>query len=101
MPPPGAEAFLQGLRDLGMRLALDDFGIGYSSIGYLRDYGFDVLKVDKSYIDNISGVRDLGLVASIVSMGRILGMRVVAEGVENRHQVERLKHIGSHFVFRR
>jgi len=95
---PGASAFLQGLRDLGMRIALDDFGTGYSSIGYLRDYEFDVLKVDKSFIDNISGVRDLGLVASIVAMGRILGMRVVAEGVEYRHQVERLKHIGCDFV---
>lgn len=95
---PGAAAFLRGLRDLGMRIALDDFGTGYSSIGYLRDYEFDVLKVDKSFIDNISGVRDLGLVASIVSMGRILGMRVVAEGVENRHQIERLKHIGCDFV---
>ncbi len=95
---PGGAAFLQGLRDLGLRIALDDFGTGYSSVGYLKDYEFDVLKVDKSFIDGIDGVRDLGLVASIVAMGRILGMRVVAEGVEEQGQVDRLKRIGCDFV---
>ncbi len=95
---PGGVAFLQGLRALGLKIALDDFGTGYSSVGYLKDYEFDVLKVDKSFIDGIDGVRDLGLVASIVAMGRILGMRVVAEGVEEQGQVERLKRIGCDFV---
>jgi EAL domain-containing protein (putative c-di-GMP-specific phosphodiesterase class I) len=95
---PGALMFLKGLRALNLQVALDDFGTGYSSVGYLRDYEFDVLKVDKSFIDGIDGVRDLGLVASIVAMGRILGMRVVAEGVEEEAQLERLKRIGCDFV---
>lgn len=90
--------FLQGLRDINVRLALDDFGTGYSSVGYLRDYEFDVLKVDKSFIDGIDNSRDLGLVASIVAMGRILGMKVVAEGVEEADQLERLKRIGCDYV---
>lgn len=93
-----ALTFLSGLRDLKLHVALDDFGTGYSSVGYLRDYEFDVLKVDKSFIDGIDGARDLGLVASIVAMGRILGMRVVAEGVEEEDQVQRLKRIGCDFV---
>ncbi len=94
----GAQEFLKGLRDMDLHVALDDFGTGYSSVGYLRDYEFDVLKVDKSFIDGINGARDLGLVASIVAMGRILGMRVVAEGVEGEEQVQRLKRIGCDFI---
>ncbi len=90
--------FLAGLRDINVHLALDDFGTGYSSVGYLRDYEFDVLKVDKSFIDGIDNARDLGLVASIVAMGRILGMKVVAEGVEEADQLERLKRIGCDYV---
>jgi diguanylate cyclase (GGDEF)-like protein/PAS domain S-box-containing protein len=93
-----ARLFLQGLRDINVRVALDDFGTGYSSVGYLRDYEFDVLKVDKSFIDGIDNARDLGLVASIVAMGRILGMKVVAEGVEELEQLERLKRIGCDYV---
>jgi diguanylate cyclase (GGDEF)-like protein/PAS domain S-box-containing protein len=94
----GAQMFLKGLREMDLHVALDDFGTGYSSVGYLRDYEFDVLKVDKSFIDGINGARDLGLVASIVAMGRILGMRVVAEGVEEEEQVQRLKRIGCDFI---
>ena len=94
----GAALFLKGLRERGMRVALDDFGTGYSSVGYLRDFEFDVLKVDKSFIDGIDGVRDHGLVASIIAMGRILGMRVVAEGVEEASQLERLRQIGCDYV---
>ncbi|XOV82301.1 MAG: putative bifunctional diguanylate cyclase/phosphodiesterase [bacterium] len=93
-----AQQFLAGLREINVRVALDDFGTGYSSVGYLRDYEFDVLKVDKSFIDGIDNARDLGLVASIVAMGRILGMKVVAEGVEEPQQLERLKRIGCDFV---
>lgn len=95
---PGSEIFLRGLRTQGIRVALDDFGTGYSSVGYLRDYEFDVLKIDKSFIDSICEVRDHGLVASIIAMGRILGMRVVAEGVEEEAQLQQLRHIGCDFV---
>jgi EAL domain-containing protein (putative c-di-GMP-specific phosphodiesterase class I) len=78
--------------------SLDDFGTGFSSLGYLRNFDFDVLKIDKTFIDELANTRDYGLVASIVSMGRILGMKVVAEGVEEADQVERLKQIGCDFI---
>ncbi|MEZ5551686.1 MAG: EAL domain-containing protein [Pseudomonadales bacterium] len=94
----GALEFLSGARALGCMVALDDFGTGFSSLGYLRNFEFDVLKIDKAFIDELANTRDLGLVASIVSMGRILGMKVVAEGVEELEQVERLKQIGCDFI---
>lgn len=94
----GAANFLNGAKELGCAVALDDFGTGFSSLGYLRNFDFDVLKIDKTFIDELANTRDYGLVASIVSMGRILGMKVVAEGVEEAEQVERLKQIGCDFI---
>ena len=94
----GVSRFLARARSLGSSVALDDFGTGFSSLGYLRRFEFDVLKIDKTFIDELSNTRDYGLVASIVSMGRILGMRVVAEGVETADQVKRLKQIGCDYV---
>ena len=94
----GAQAFLRGARALGCSVALDDFGTGFSSLGYLRNFDFDVLKIDKTFIDELANTRDYGLVASIVSMGRILGMKVVAEGVEEAEQVSRLKQIGCDYI---
>ena len=90
--------FLSEARRLGSMVALDDFGTGFSSLSYLRNFEFDVLKVDKSFIDGLTSHRDYGLAASIVSMGRILGMRVVAEGVETGDQVARLRQIGCDYV---
>lgn len=94
----GAMMFLQGIKAHGLKIALDDFGTGYSSIGYLRDFSFDVLKIDKSFIDGLYSPRDFGLVASIISMGRILGMQIVAEGVEEENQLKQLQRIGCDFV---
>ncbi len=94
----GVQQFLKEARRLGCLVGLDDFGTGFSSLSYLRNFEFDVLKIDKTFIDEGSNVRDYGLVASIVSMGRILGMRVVAEGVETGDQVKRLRQVGCDFV---
>jgi diguanylate cyclase (GGDEF)-like protein/PAS domain S-box-containing protein len=94
----GVHRFLSRVREHGNMVALDDFGTGFSSLGYLRNFEFDVLKVDKTFIDELASTRDYGLVASIVSLGRILGMRVVAEGVETPDQVKRLKQIGCDYV---
>lgn len=94
----GVREFLETVRSRGTNVALDDFGTGFSSLAYLRRFEFDVLKVDKTFIDELESTRDYGLVASIVSMGRILGMRVVAEGVETAEQVKRLKQIGCDYV---
>ena len=93
------QAFIQSARVMGASVALDDFGTGYSSLGYLRDFRFDVLKVDKCFVDHLIGSHtDLGLVASIISMGRILGMRVVVEGVETEEQIDHLVQIGCDFI---
>ncbi|HTO58984.1 MAG TPA: bifunctional diguanylate cyclase/phosphodiesterase, partial [Pseudomonadales bacterium] len=92
-------ASLNELRSLGVRVALDDFGTGFSSLSYLRQFHFDVLKVDRSFIRDIERSNtDLGLVASIVSMGRILGADVVAEGVETDAQLQCLRRIGCDLI---
>ncbi|MFK7914449.1 MAG: putative bifunctional diguanylate cyclase/phosphodiesterase, partial [Pseudomonadales bacterium] len=93
-----AKWFLERARRLGCQVALDDFGTGFSSLAYLREFNFDVLKIDKAFIDRLDSTRDLGLVASIISMGKILGMHVVAEGVEEPEQLDQLRRIGCHFV---
>lgn len=94
----GVHQFLGTAHELGYRTALDDFGTGFSSLSYLRDFRFDVLKVDKSFIDNLQDARHTGLVASIVSMGRILGMQIVAEGVEDESQVRKLRQVGCDYA---
>ena len=93
-----ARFFIDRARRMGCQVALDDFGTGYSSLAYLREFNFDVLKVDKAFTDRLASPRDLGLVASIISMGKILGMRVVAEGVEERDQVLQLSQVGCHYA---
>jgi diguanylate cyclase (GGDEF)-like protein/PAS domain S-box-containing protein len=91
--------FIEQARTLGARIALDDFGTGYSSLSYLRSYRIDTLKIDKSFVDHIeSNNSDLSLVATIISMGRTLGMKTVAEGVENAQQVKYLQTLGCDYV---
>jgi diguanylate cyclase (GGDEF)-like protein/PAS domain S-box-containing protein len=85
-------AQLEELRALGVRIALDDFGTGYSSLSYLSRLPVDVLKVDRSFVEDI-GVRkeDVALGAAIVSMGKALGLSVIAEGVEREEQRDLLR----------
>jgi predicted signal transduction protein with EAL and GGDEF domain len=93
------KSFLESAKSHGVKIALDDFGTGFSSLSYLRKFPFDVLKIDKAFIDDLERSHaDLALVASIVSMGRILGMQVVAEGVETESQVTHLGHIGCSLI---
>jgi diguanylate cyclase (GGDEF)-like protein len=86
---------LEDLRGLGISVSLDDFGTGYSSLSYLRSFPFDVVKMDRSFVSQIcsSGV-DRSLVSGIVSLAHGLGLKVVAEGVENQRQLSYLRHIG-------
>ncbi|WP_433721235.1 putative bifunctional diguanylate cyclase/phosphodiesterase [Actinoplanes sp. CA-051413] len=77
-------ADLAVLQELGVRIAIDDFGTGYSSLGYLRQRPIDVLKIDKTFIDDMVGSeQQLALVAGIVSLARTLNLTVVAEGIED------------------
>lgn len=80
---------LTALSDLGIRLAMDDFGTGYSSLSYLRRYSFDTLKIDRSFIQDISmSSPNHELVNTIIAMGHSLGLEIVAEGVETKMQLD-------------
>jgi EAL domain-containing protein (putative c-di-GMP-specific phosphodiesterase class I)/signal transduction histidine kinase/DNA-binding NarL/FixJ family response regulator len=85
------------LRELGVRVSLDDFGAGYSSLSHLLRFPFDKLKIDKSFIDTCTGsVRTAAVVHGVVGIGRALGMKVVAEGVETVDQQKFLRAAGVH-----
>jgi diguanylate cyclase (GGDEF)-like protein len=93
----GAEAAMRRLKSLGVRLALDDFGTGYSSLQYLRRFPFDKLKIDRSFVHSIEKAADAAaIVHAVVSLGRGLGMKVTAEGVETADQQLFLRAAGVH-----
>ncbi|MGZ4993143.1 MAG: bacteriohemerythrin [Methylobacter sp.] len=86
---------LHKLRSQGIRLAIDDFGTGFSSLAYLKHFPLDVLKIDKSFIDDIPHLEDdMEIAATIIAMGHILGFKVLAEGVETLEQLEFLRKKG-------
>ncbi|GAA2391827.1 bifunctional diguanylate cyclase/phosphodiesterase [Dactylosporangium salmoneum] len=93
--PRAAVAALTDLRALGVQLSIDDFGTGYSSLAYLRELPVDELKVDRAFIARaeLTG-RDLALVSTIMELGHILGLRVVAEGIENQAQLDAVRRLG-------
>lgn len=82
---------LAALNDLGVNIAMDDFGTGYSSLSYLRSYPFDVLKIDREFVnDIIDDPADRELVNAAIAMAHGLGLKVVAEGVETEDQLKHL-----------
>jgi EAL domain-containing protein (putative c-di-GMP-specific phosphodiesterase class I)/CheY-like chemotaxis protein len=90
-------ATIERLHALGVKVALDDFGAGYSSLSHLLRFPFDKLKIDKSFIDTCSGdIKSASVIHGVVSIGRALGMKVVAEGVETPEQHGFLKAAGVH-----
>jgi diguanylate cyclase (GGDEF)-like protein/PAS domain S-box-containing protein len=95
MEDPGhTVTLLEDIRQLGVRIAIDDFGTGYSSLAYLKKFPVHILKIDQSFIADLTkDSDDAAIVESIISMARSLNLEVVAEGVETREQVEFLKQI--------
>lgn len=86
---------LRALRELGVSLALDDFGTGFSSLGVLRSLPVECLKIDRSFVQSMhTNLNDAALVRTIIAMGRELGLRVLAEGVEEREQLTALQTVG-------
>ncbi|MEU8519941.1 aminotransferase class I/II-fold pyridoxal phosphate-dependent enzyme [Streptomyces sp. NBC_01216] len=89
---------MRALKDLGVSIAIDDFGTGFSSLSYLREFPIDVLKVDKSFIDDITtDGQQVALVEGIVRIADVLGLQVVAEGIENEDQRSLLADMGCRF----
>jgi len=79
---------LTKLNELGITISMDDFGTGYSSLSYLRSYPFDILKIDQSFVNDISvDMADQELVNATIAMAHGLGLKVVAEGVETEEQL--------------
>ncbi len=86
------------LKKLGVSFAIDDFGTGYSSLSYLRRFPIDILKLDKSFVDDLGDSSDNGALAeTIVQLGRTLRLRTVAEGIELPRQVEALQAFGCQY----
>ncbi|MGN8345678.1 EAL domain-containing protein [Pseudomonas sp. SMV71] len=85
-------AVLRAIKQLGIRLAIDDFGTGYSSLSYLQKFPVDVLKIDQSFVGDLSiDSNDAKLVSTIINLGRSLNLHIIAEGVETLEQLEFLK----------
>jgi diguanylate cyclase (GGDEF)-like protein/PAS domain S-box-containing protein len=87
-----AVSILETLRESGVQLAVDDFGTGYSSLSYLRKFPIDALKIDQSFVRQITTTPDeTTIVTAIINMGRSLHLRVIAEGVETEEELEFLR----------
>ena len=90
-----AKETLHALRRLGVRLAIDDFGTGYSSLSYLKQLPVDVIKIDKTFVDEVHiDEDDVALVDAVAGLGAALKMQTVAEGIETDEQWETLRRIG-------
>jgi diguanylate cyclase (GGDEF)-like protein/PAS domain S-box-containing protein len=94
-----ARQILEEFHAVGVRLSIDDFGTGYSSMHYLRRLPFDVIKIDKSFIDGVPDNKDdSAIVTAIITLAHSLELEVVAEGVETRKQLDFVRALGCHQV---
>ena len=93
-------SILQNIQELGALIYIDDFGTGYSSLAYLKKFPIDILKIDKSFVDDIrqDGHNEGLLINTILAMGKTLGLKVIAEGVEYQYQFDFLKERECDFV---
>jgi EAL domain-containing protein (putative c-di-GMP-specific phosphodiesterase class I) len=86
---------LRALKELGIRLAIDDFGTGYSSLGYLQRFPIDILKIDKTFVDDVGrGGNEPALARAVIALGDTLRLQTIAEGIEQKHQLNGLQELG-------
>jgi diguanylate cyclase (GGDEF)-like protein len=86
---------LNALTDLGVQLVVDDFGVGYSALSYLKRFPFQGLKIDKSFVDGVNhNAADMAIVRAVIMFAKALGLVVTAEGIESHDQAERLRSLG-------
>jgi EAL domain-containing protein (putative c-di-GMP-specific phosphodiesterase class I) len=87
-----AAKILGRLKEMGLHISIDDFGTGYSSLSYLKKFPVDILKIDRSFIRDVHiDFDDAAISSAIIAMSHSLGLKVVAEGVENQEQLEFLR----------
>jgi diguanylate cyclase (GGDEF)-like protein/PAS domain S-box-containing protein len=97
--PEASLALMQQLREAGVRLAMDDFGTGTSSLGCLRDYPFDVIKIDRTFVKDLAAGPDtLAVIHATITLVQNLGKCSVAEGVETAEQLAILQSLGCHYA---
>jgi EAL domain-containing protein (putative c-di-GMP-specific phosphodiesterase class I) len=96
--PVRAIATLQGLQDMGIRIALDDFGTQYSSLSRLSALPIDIIKIDRSFIERVLSPDGRAMVTAISAMSKALGKATIAEGVETHGQFRALQEIGLELV---
>jgi EAL domain-containing protein (putative c-di-GMP-specific phosphodiesterase class I) len=88
-------AILDAIRQMGFKIALDDFGTGYSSLRYLSDFRFDKIKIDRAFVTDIhERKRAMTIIQAVVTLGRGLGMDIVAEGVETEAEAQVMRLVG-------
>lgn len=93
--PKPSRTLMNSLKKIGVRLSRDDFGTGYSSLNYLRNYLFDGIKLDKSFIDAMPASENANaIVENIIGLGKIYSMSINAEGVETQAQRQELSALG-------
>ncbi len=86
---------LHQMRAIGVRISMDDFGTGYSSLSYLRSFPFDKIKIDRSFVHELSSSEDsMAIIRAVAGLGSSLGMRTTAEGVETREELDYLRREG-------
>ena len=97
--PASATEILKQLKNMGIGLSIDDFGMGYSSLQYLKRFPIDNLKIDSHFIkDLVTDSEDRAIVSAIITMGHSMHLEVIAEGVETQQQLEYLRIEGCDFV---
>jgi EAL domain-containing protein (putative c-di-GMP-specific phosphodiesterase class I)/CRP-like cAMP-binding protein len=93
--PDVAEEVLKDIKKLGLTIALDDFGTGYSSLGYLHRFSIDILKIDRSFVQDINhNAKSLDVVRAIVSLAKTFDLRIIAEGIESENEIYSLAGLG-------